>query len=281
MANEILALAARAQDINFVTKFESDLHNLLAVLGKSEVQVMAPGSAFKIYNTSGTLNATAVAEKALIPDSGITTDNGTVVELAYKKYRNLTSIEKIGKIGYDAAVGASNDALLKLVQKAVRQTIYTGIATGTGTASGANWNFQQKVAGAAGAVAVKFEDEAYTPVFFANPADAYAYLGSANITIQQASGLAYLANFMGIGNVILDSNVASGTVIGTAVENLEVVAANVAEIPGMEMQMDGSGIIGVHTGALYQNGAIETVAYCGLAVKPIFLDRIVKATASA
>lgn len=279
MANEILALAAKAQDINFVTKFESDLHNLIAVLGKSEVQVMAPGSAFKIYNTSGTLSAAAVAEKALIPDSGITTDNGTVVELTYKKYRNLTSIEKIGKIGYDAAVGASNDALLKLIQKAVRQTIYTGIATGTGTATGAT--FQAKVAAAAGAVAVKFEDEAYTPVFFANPTDAYGYLGTANITIQQASGLAYLANFMGIGNVILDSNVASGTVIGTAVENLEVVAANVADVPGMDMTMDESGIIGVHTGALYENGAIQTVAYCGLAVKPVFLDRIVKATAGA
>lgn len=242
---------------------------------------MAPGSAFKIYNTSGTLSAAAVAEKGLIPDSGIATDNGTVVELTYKKYRNLTSIEKIGKIGFDAAVGASNDALLKLVQKAVRATIYTGIATGTGTASGANWTFQQKVAGAAGALAVKFEDEAYTPVFFANPADAYAYLGAANITVQQASGLSYLASFMGIGNVILDSNVAAGTVIGTAVENLEVVAANVAEIPGMDMTMDESGIIGVHTGALYENGAIQTVAYCGLAVKPVFLDRIVKATASA
>lgn len=279
MANEILALAAKAQDVNFVTKFESDLHNLLAVLGKSEVQVMAPGSAFKIYNTSGTLPTAAVAEKALIPDAGITTDNGTVVELTYKKYRNLTSIEKIGKIGYDAAVGASNDALLKLIQKAVRQTIYTGIATGTGTATGAT--FQAKVAAAAGAVAVKFEDEAYTPVFFANPTDAYGYLGTANITIQQASGLAYLANFMGIGNVILDSNVAAGTVIGTAVENLEVVAANVAQVPGMEMTMDESGIIGVHTGALYENGAIQTVAYCGLAVKPVFLDRIVKATAGA
>ena len=279
MANEILALAAKAQDINFVTKFESDLHNLLAVLGKSEVQVMAPGSAFKIYNTSGTLSAATVAEKALIPDSGIATDNGTVVELAYKKYRNLTSIEKIGKIGYDAAVGASNDALLKLVQKAVRTTIYTGIATGTGTATGAT--FQAKVAAAAAAVAVKFEDEAYTPVFFANPTDAYTYLGTATISIQQMSGLAYLANFMGIGNVILDSNVSAGTVIGTAVENLEVVAANVAEIPGMDLTMDGSGIIGVHTGALYENGAIQTVAYCGLAVKPVFLDRIVKATAGA
>ena len=279
MANEILAVAAKAQDINFITTFESDLHNLLAVLGKSEVQVMAPGSAFKIYNVSGTLPAAAVAEKALIPDAGIAADNGTVVELTYKKYRNLTGIESIGKKGYDVAVGATNDALLKLVQKNVRASIYTGIATGTGTATGAT--FQAKVAAAAAAVAVKFEDEAYTPVFFANPTDAYGYLGTASISIQQASGLAYLASFMGIGNVILDSNVPAGTVIGTAVENLEVVAASIASIPGMEMTTDASGIIAVHNGALYENGAIQTVAYCGLAVKPVFLDRIVKATASA
>jgi len=279
MANEILAVAAKAQDINFVTKFESDLHNLLAVLGKSEVQVMAPGSAFKIYNVSGTLPAAAVAEKALIPDAGIAADNGTVVALTYKKYRNLTGIESIGQKGYDVAVGATNDALLKLVQKNVRASIYTGLATGTGTATGAT--FQAKVAAAAAAVAVKFEDEAYTPVFFANPTDAYGYLGTASISIQQASGLAYLASFMGIGNVILDSNVPAGTVIGTAVENLEVVAASIASIPGMEMTTDASGIIAVHNGALYENGAIQTVAYCGLAVKPVFLDRIVKATASA
>ena len=280
MANEVMAIAAKAQDINFVTKFESDLHNLLAVLGKSEVQVMAPGSAFKIYNTSGTLPVAAVAEKELIPDAGIASDNGTVVALTYKKYRNLTSIEDIGKKGYDVAVGATTEALRKLVQKAVRSTIYTGIAAGTGTASGANWNFQQKVAGAAGAVATKFEDEAYTPVFFANPADAYNYLGTSNITVQTQFGLSYLANFLGIGNVILDSNVPAGTVMGSATENLEVVAASIAAIPGMEMTTDESGIIAVHTAPLYQNGAIETVAYCGLAIKPVFLDRIVKATAS-
>lgn len=281
MANEVLAVAAKALDINFVTKFESDLHNLLEVLGKSEVQVMAPGSALKVYNTSGTLSAATVAEKGLIPDSGIAADSGSVVALTYNKYRNLTGIESIGSKGFDVAVGSSNDALLKLIQKAVRGTIYTGIATGTGAVSGSGWTFQQKIAGAAGAVAAKFEDEAYTPVFFANPTDAYGYLGTASISIQQQSGLAYLANFMGIGNVILDSNVSSGTVIGTAVENLEVVAADISAIPGMDMTMDESGLIGVHTGALYENAAIQTVAYCGLAIKPIFLDRIVKATASA
>lgn len=278
---DVLALAAKAQDINFVQKFESDLHNLLAVLGKSEVQVVAPGTAFKIYTTSGTLSTATVAEKAEIPDSGIATGDATVVSLDYKKYRNLTGIESIGSKGFDVAVGATNEALLKLVQKAVRATIYDGLETGTGTATTSTNTFQAIVAAAAGEVAEIFEDEAYTPVFFANPADAYAYLGTASISIQQASGLAYLANFMGIGNVILDSNVTAGTVIGTAVENIEVVAANVAAIPGMDLTMDASGIIGVHTGALYENGAIQTVAYCGLAVEPVFLDRIVLASYSA
>ena len=283
MANNdtILALAAKAQDINFVTKFESNLHNLLAVLGKTEVQVMAPGTAFKIYKTSGSLSAAEVAEKAEIPESEIEVDDGEVVTLEYKKYRKLTSVEEIGKKGYDVAVGATNEALLRLVQKAIRATIYTGIKSGTGTASGANWNFQQKVAGAAGALAAKFEDEEYTPVFFANPVDAYDYLGAHGITLEKEFGLTYLENYLGIGNVLLDSNVPAGTVLGSATENLEVVSASIADIPGMDMITDESGIVAVHTGAKYENGAIQTVAYSGMKILPVYLDRIVKATASA
>lgn len=279
--NNILAVAARAQDINFVTKFEADLHNLLALLGKTEVQVMAPGTAFKIYKTSGTLSAAEVAEKAEIPDSNIAADDGTLVALSYKKYRNLTSIEDIGKKGYDVAVGSTNAALLRLIQKVIRTTIYTAVKTGTGAISGSGWNFQQKIAGAAGALAIKFEDEAYTPVFFANPGDAYDYLGTHDITLETQFGLSYLANFLGVGNVVLDSNVPAGTVIGTAVENLELVAASIADIPGMDMTTDETGILAVRTEPKYENGAIQTVAYCGMAILPVFLDRIVKATASA
>ncbi|MBQ6221635.1 MAG: hypothetical protein IJJ44_03385 [Solobacterium sp.] len=277
MANEILYTEALAQDINFVTRFENDLHNLLAVLGKSDVQVVAPGTAFKIYPTSGVLDATTVLEKGLIPDSGISVGNASVVELTYKKYRNLTGIESIGKYGYELAVGETNKAMLKLIQAGIRASIFTALATGTGTAVASG--FQKQVAAAAAGVAKKFEDEAYTPVFFANPDDAYGYLGEHNITLETQFGLSYLANFMGIGNVIVDSNVPSGTVIGTACENLAVVAASIGAIPGMEMTTDESGIIAVHNGARYENAAIETVAYSGLAVKPVFLDRIIKASA--
>jgi len=278
MAN--LAVQALAQEVNAIAKFESDLHNLLVLLNKEDVNVMAPGTALKIYKTSGSLSTSVVAEKALIPDSAITTDNGTLVELTFGKYRNLVSIEKIAKQGYDVAVGASTASMVKQAQAKARASIVSGMdVTGVVTASAAT--FQAKIAKAAGKIATAFEDEAYTPIFFVNPEDAFDYLGGANITVQTAFGISYIANFMGLGNVVLDSNVTAGTVFGTACENLDVVAADVTKIEGMELQTDESGIIAIHVGAKYENGAIETVVYSGLKALPVFADRVVKVTTAA
>lgn len=274
-----VSIQAKAQDINFVTNFETDLHNLLNVLGKTDVQILAPGTAHKIYASSGSLSTAAVGEKELIPDSGIKMGDAQLVELTYKKYRNLTSIEAIGKMGYEVAVGGTNMAVLKDVQKSIRQSIFTAIATGTGTASAKD--FQSKVAAAAAYLDKKFEDEAHTPVIFVSPDDAYEYLGSHNVTLETSFGLSYLANFMGIGNVVIDSNVTAGEVWGTASENLVVDAASISAIPGMDMTTDESGMIAVHNGARYENAALELVAYCGLAVLPVYKDRIVKVTTAA
>ena len=274
-----MVVEARAQDINFVTKFEANVQHLLEVLGKTSVQIVAPGTAYKVYETSGTISSAAVAEKALIPDSGIALGDPTTLEIAYQKYRNLTGIETIGKYGYELAVGKTNEDMLKQIQNKIRQTIFTGIAAGTGTATGAT--FQAAIAAAAGKVATKFEAEVATPVFFVNPEDLYGYLGAHNVTLEQEFGLSYLKNFMGIGNVIADSNVAAGSVYGTAVENLTVLAPAITQIPGMDLATDASSIIGVRNEPLYENGAVQTVAYCGLCVHPAFLDRIIKATISA
>lgn len=273
------AIQAQAQEINAVGKFTSDLHNLLALLSKEDVNVMAPGTALKIYKTSGTLSTASVAEKALIPDSNIAADNGTVVELTFGKYRNLVGIESIAKKGYNVAVAASTASMVKQAQAKARQSIVTGMdVTGVTTATGTS--FQAKIAKAAGKVATAFEDEAYTPIFFVNPEDAFDYLGTANITVQTAFGISYIANFMGLGNVILDSNVTSGTVFGTACENIDVVAADVKAVEGMELTTDESGIIAIHVGAKYENGAIETVVYSGLMALPVFADRVVKVTSA-
>ena len=92
-----LAIQAQAQEINAVAKFTSDLHNLLALLNKEDVNVVAPGTAFRIYKSSGSLSTETVAAKGLIPDSNIAMDNGTIVEVTFGKYRNLVPIEDIAK----------------------------------------------------------------------------------------------------------------------------------------------------------------------------------------
>lgn len=272
-----LAIKAKAQDVNFVTKFESDFHNILNILGKTDAEVMAPGTALKTYASAGTLSTQTVAEKALIPDSGIGMGDATIVELSYHKFRTLTGIESIGKKGYEVAVGGANDELLKQVVKKVRTSLIGSLAASGITTATAN-GFQAKVAKAAEKVQVAFEDEACTPVFFVNPTDAYGYLGAHNVTVENASGLSYLSNFMGIGNVVIDSNVPAGTVYGTASENLIVAAADIARIPEMEMTMDAAGLIGVHNSAAYSNASIETVAYCGIACVPAIANRIVAVT---
>ena len=278
MAN--LAIQAQAQEVNAVVKFESDLHNLLALLGKEDVNVVAPGTAFKIYKSSGALSAATVAEKALIPDSGIAVDDGTLVEVDFSKFRNLVSIEKIAKIGYDRAVGGANTELVRQAQAKVRQSVIAATnVTGTGTATAAT--FKAKLAKGAAYVAKKFEDVVYSPIHFVNTDDAYDYLGSSDITIQNAFGIQYIADFMGLGTVILDSNITAGTVFSTACENLDVVAANCAMIDGMEMTTDESGLIAVHVSPKYENGAIETVVYSGIKALPVFADRVCKVTTAA
>lgn len=278
------SIDAKAMDINLIGKFETDLHNLQAVLSQADVQVVAPGTAWKIYKSSGTLSAAAVAEKALIPDSGIAMGAPTVKELTYGKYRNLTSIEKIGKLGYDVAVGGSNRAVLKDIQKGIRTTIFTALGTGTGTDTVTTTGlsnakiFQKKVAKAAAYVSKKFEDEAHTPIIFVSPDDAFEYLGEHDVTLENDFGLSYLKNFLGIGNVIIDSNVPAGTVYGTAAENIAIVATSIASIPGMELTTDETGIIAVKNGPLYSNAAVELVAFTGISVQPYYTDRIVKVT---
>lgn len=275
-----LAIQAQAQEINAVAKFTADLHNLLELLGKEDVNVVAPGTAFKIYKSSGTLSAETVEAKGLIPDSNIQMDNGTLVEVTFEKYRNLVAIEDIAKKGYTVAVGGSTASMMKQAQAKLKKSIIvateiTGIGSDTAT------TFQMKIAKAAAYVSKKFEDEAHTPIFFVNTDDAYEYLGEKNITIEKEFGISYIKNYMGLGNVVIDSGVEKGSVYGTACENLDIVAADVTKIEGMELTTDESGLIAIHVSPRYENGAIETVVYSGVKALPIYADRVVKVKTGA
>ena len=270
---------ALAQTVSTVAKFEYDLHNLLELMGKSDVKVMAPGSAYTIYKTNRTggdvtiTSPTQVAEAAEITPAGIVTGIDQIVELNYAKFRNLVGIESIGKYGYDIAVGGTTDELLGNVQSAVHSMITTGVFGDITPEATPAATFQAASAKAWSLIQTAYANRRFTPVYFAAPATVETYLATADISLQTAFGMTYVANFLGLGTLIIDPTLEAGKVYATAKENIDIVAADISAIPNMDMQTDESGVLGVHIDAEYSNAAIETVVYSGLAAFPVFADK--------
>ena len=123
-----------------------------------------------------------------------------------------------------------------------------------------------------------FEDTSVDTVYFMNPLDVADYLGTAQISTQTAFGMSYIKNFLGMGTVILASDVPKGKVYGTASENIvlyyiPVTSADMAE--AFELTADATGLIGIHTGPAYDKLSAETVAASGVGLFAEKLDGVV------
>ena len=156
------------------------------------------------------------------------------------------------------------------------------LGTGTGEASGVG--MQAALAQVWGKLQVLFEDTSVEAVYFMNPMDVATYLGSAQISTQTAFGMSYIENFLGIGNVILASDVPAGKIYGTASENIvtyyiPVTSADMAQ--AFALTSDATGLIGIHTGPTYDNLSAETVAASGVGLFAENLGGIVVGTISA
>lgn len=275
MASEY-AIAAKVQDVEFVRLFNEQFAALRQLLNVVTPAKMAAGSTLKVYKSSGTLNTTQVNPCAEITVSAYST-TATPYPLNTAKFRKQTSIEDILSMGYEPAAANTDRALISDIEKRVRSILIGGLAMmGTGTAAGDN--FQKCAANAWGELNVVMDGEGATPVFFANPIDAAAYLGSAQVTMQTAFGLSYIENFLGLGTLVVDANVPQGKVLATAQENILFAYADMATAQGFEFYGDAEGVIGVSHEANITHAALETVAICGIAAVPAFLDRVIVGT---
>lgn len=277
MASEY-AIAAKVQDVEFVRLFNEDFAALRQLLDVVTPAKMAAGSTLNVYKSSGTLSTAHVNPCAEIPVSEYSTE-AEALQLGVMKYRKQTAIEDILSMGYEPAAANSDRAMISDIEKTVRAGAMAILRTGTGTASGAD--FQKACANAWGALNTAMDGEGATPVFFANPTDAAAYLGSAQVTMQTAFGLSYIENFLGLGTLVVDANVQAGKVFATAQENILFAYADMATAQGFEFYGDAEGIIGVSHEANITHGALETVAIAGIAIAPMFLDRVIVSTIGA
>lgn len=273
---------ARAREIEFTYTFSENVRKLMEALGVTRKIAKQAGTVLKAYKAVGTLESGAVAEGEVIPLSKYATQPVTFGEITLKKWRKATSAEAIVERGYDQAVEMTTDRMLRDVQKAIRADLFTFLATGTGVASGAN--FQAVLAQAWGQLQVKYEDDAIQAVYFVNPLDIADYLAEASITTQTAFGMTYVEDFLGLGTVIMNASVPKGKVYATAKENIVLyyIPVNGADLgEAFDFTSDETGYIGIHETPDYTNMTASDTVVNGMVFFAERIDGVVVGTIGA
>ena len=270
---------ARVRVADFNLQFTGNLQKLTEALGVTRKIAVQEGATLKMLKVTGTLESGNVAEGELIPLSKYTTQEVAVGEVKLNKWRKGTTAEAILKGGYDQAVGATTDKMVKDIQKTIRGDLFTFMSTGTGTATGAT--LQASLANGWGKLAVLFEDDAVETVFFLNPMDVADYLGTAQVEMQTLFGMNYIKNFLGLGDVFLNSNVTKGKYYATAKENIVLYYVNVGAgdiKSAFGLTTDETGYIGINEYADKDTARVIDLVMSGVTFFPERIDGIVVGT---
>jgi hypothetical protein len=286
MAIENLTVAddmKKIREVDFVQQFtHASLAKLIEVLGVTRKIPMMEGTTMYVYSMDGTLENGAVAEGEVIPLTEIEQTKTAVGNITLNKWRKGVSAEAIKKSGFQTAVNDTDAKLLSLVQKKVRTDLFTfmnGTITGSTSVSGAT--LQETLANAWGQLQVLFEDDTAQAVYFVNPLDIADYLGKANITTQTAFGMNYVEDFLGLGTVIISSQITQGTVIATAKENfiMYYLTMNGDVAQAFDLTADELGYIGIASGIKNTERAqIESLVMDGIQFLVEYASGVVKGT---
>ena len=292
MANEVLTTAevnvikaadmAKAREVEFVYRFKENIKALQRALGVTRPIAKQAGTVLKAYKAVGTLASDPVAEGDVIPLSKYQVQPVTFGEITLDKFRKASTAEAIIKGAYSQAVTMTDERALRDLLARIKSRFYTFLASGTGTATGAN--LQKTVAQVRAQLAIKFEDQDVRPVYFINPVDMADYMGSAQIITQTAFGMTYFEDFLGLGTVIEAPAVPAGTVYGTVKDNIVLYYVPVNGADGLgtafDFTTDETGLVGIHHSPTYDRMQFETVLVSGLTLFAERIDGIVKGTIS-
>jgi hypothetical protein len=274
----------KIREVDFVNQFtHGSLAKLIEVLGVTRKIPMMEGTTMYTYTMSGELaNNGAVAEGEVIPLTEIEQTKTAIGEITLNKWRKGVSAEAIKKSGYDVAVNETDAKLLSLVQQKVRTDLFSflnGTITGSTTVTGVG--LQAALANAWGQLQVLFEDDTAQAVYFLNPLDVAAYLGKADISIQNAFGMNYIEDFLGLGTVITSSRITQGTFLATAKENfiMYYLTMNGDVAKAFNLTADELGYIGIASGIQNTERAqIESLVMSGIQFLVEYASGVVKGT---
>ena len=265
--------------VDFVSKITQNIRELQEVLGITEMEPMASGTTVKIYKMEQVNTPEQVGEGETIALTKIQRTLVKTIDLTLEKFRRNTSAELIQKVGREMAINQADEKLVKGIQKAIKQKFYDVLLTGTGEANGTT--LQSTLANIWGTLQKKHEDEEVTPVYFVSPDDVADYLGNSQISMQNAFGMSYVKDFLGMGTVIITPRLSAGQVVGCAKENLHgvYIPANSGDVARtFGLTSDTTGLVGMNHSTDSTNATVNTLAMAGVVFYPELLDAVVIGT---
>ena len=268
-----------AISIDFVSRITSNINALREVLGITNMVAMPEGTQIKIYKASVENTPSQVGEGETIPLTKVTRKLAKTETLTLKKFRKAASAESITTNGYENAINITDEKLVQNVQKGIKSDFFTLIETGTGSATGTD--FQKTLADCWGKLQTAFEDEDVNAIYFISAADAATYLGNANISTQNAMGLTYVQDFLGLGTMIVSPRITAGKVVATAKENLNgaYIPANSSALSrAFSLTSDETGFVGMTHQSKTENATVETLLLSGVLFYPERLDGVIVGT---
>lgn len=260
-----------AISIDHVNRLVSNIDTLRKALGITRMTPMADGVTVKRYKTTVTKGAKQAAEGEIIPLSKVERKPLTPLTLSLETKRLLTTGQAIQKVGRQIALNDTDKALLEEVQKEVRDNFFALILDDTNaTAAAGGATLQAAAAQAWASLSTYFEDKDVKPVYFVNPLDVATYLGSANISTQNAFGFKYVEDFLGLGTAFITPRVTQGKVYATVEENLNgvYVPANGDVAESFDMTFDESGLVGMTHSRADDRFSIQTLIAYGVLFYP-------------
>lgn len=283
----------KAASIDYINSFTKGTQKLMEMLGLFQPIVVPNGSTITTYKYTDDFQDGTVAEGDLIPLSKTTKAVDQTITLTLKKWRRSATAEAIQEKGREGAVNEADARLISGIQDALKKDLFK-IITSTEKTSDKGASLQEAVANMWGKLYTLFEDyDGVTDpdaeggdqfVFFVNPLDVAAQMGSSSISMQTAFGFKYVKDFLGMGTAVVSANVTKGAVFGTAAKNLNFayVPANGGDLAStFGLTSDETGAIGITHSVNTTNAAIDTLAMGAWVIFVETKDGVLKGTIEA
>lgn len=266
-----------AKSIDYTYRFSENFSKFIEALGITRQIPVQDGFTIKMYKAPEVELADGeVGEGELIPLSKVTPQVHETKEVKLKKFRKVTTIEAIQKYGADEAVNRTDEAIVKEVQRGIRDDLFEVITSGEEKTNLKAGTLQGALATAWGTLETLFEDDDIQVVAFVHPMDIAQQIADKNLTLETQFGLRYYTTVTGT-IVFSSTRVPKGTVCATAADNIQIayIPNNSAGFSAFNMVGDRFGYIGATHDRQINNLTVETVFATGILMFPERVDGVV------